>query len=123
MRKWKWLLLGGVVALVLLGVYLARPYPTQPPGPGVTWDNAEQIQPGMSAEEAKLIVGIPTQVETSSWGWDDLPPGTQTVMMWSDMDCDILVYLDRNRHVLGCVAVPPRPTHSWDKRLRKRLGF
>lgn len=121
-RKW-WLVAGITVALVLLCAYLARPFPPAPPGPGITWDNADRIQPGMSSEDAERVVGYPPQMETPGIIWDDPPLGSRTILMWSGTKCDILVYLDGNRSVIGSEAVPPRRTPSWHVRLRKRLGL
>jgi hypothetical protein len=127
MRKPRWWLIGGITALatlVLLCAYLARPYPPRPPGPGITWDNADQIRPGMSPAEVVSIVGYEPQVELLASSVNDNPPvGSYKVMMWSGTDCDILAYLDRNRRVVHAETNPRRPVRPWYERLQIRLGL
>jgi hypothetical protein len=46
-------------------------------------------------------------------------------LLWSDMECDILVYLDANRRVIareGIGSVGSTPP-TWYHRLQKRVGL
>jgi hypothetical protein len=119
--------LGAIFALVgfaVLCAYLGRP---NPPGPGVTWANVERIDVGMTEQEVEAIVGRPPQ--TWSHGpmplSDNSPVGYHRVLLWSYMECDILVYLNREGRVIGREGVgsvgstPP----TWCDRLRKRVGL
>jgi hypothetical protein len=110
-----------LAGLAAVGAYLGRPYPL---GPGVCWANVDRIAVGMTAQEVQAIVGRPPQ----SW-WrgpkpitDHSPPGYHKMLMWSDQECDILVYLDRNGRVMACEGVGgQRP--SWFDRICHRLGL
>ena len=105
----------------LLG-YLARP---DPPGPGVTWANAARIEIGMTEAEVVAIVGrLPPRLK---YGGPDMiheneSPDSAWILFWSDNECDILVYIDRNHRVVDVrVNGPPAPT--WLARARRRLGL
>lgn len=118
------------IAIALAGsaaalcTYLSRP---DPPGPGVTWANVERIDVGMTQPEVEAVVGRPPQA--SSRGpmpiSNNSPPGYHVVLLWSDMECDILVYLDLDGRVISREGVgsggsgPP----TWYDRLRKRVGL
>jgi hypothetical protein len=113
-----------VASLVALCAVLARPYP---PVPGVTWANLERIEVGMTEAQAEAVIGC--QPMGRSRGGpaigDHSPPGYHTALLWSNTECDILVYLDRAGRVIGREGVgsggsaPP----TWYDRLRKRLGL
>ena len=118
-----------IPALVLLAAFaglltfLGRP---DPPGPGVTWANAARIEVGMTeAELLALIGGRPVIIPPlRSGAFVDDPPADAltTLMFWSDSECDVLVYIDRNHRVVDVrVNGPPAPT--WPDRARKRLGL
>jgi uncharacterized protein YuzE len=126
MRRRKYWISGAVIALagfVALCVYLSRPYP---PGPGVTWANVERIEVGMTQTEVETVVGRPPQ----TWSPGSIsvtansPPGYHAVLLWSDMECDILVYLDENGRVIGREGVGSAGStqSAWYRRLRQRLG-
>jgi hypothetical protein len=125
-RRGYWLA-GIALALVGLAVFCAFLSRPDPPVPGVTWANVNRINVGMTQAEVEAVVGRPPQ--TSSRGpipiTDNSPPGYVVVLLWSDMECDILVYLDRAGRVIGREGVgsggsgPP----TWHDRLRKRIGL
>ena len=113
-----------LLAAIGAGVgYLGRP---DSPGPGVTWANAARIEIGMTEAEVVAIVGVISQGALSYHGPDMIheneSPEAAWVQLWSDSECDILVYIDRNRRVVDVrVNGPPAPT--WLDRVRKRLGL
>jgi len=122
MRRRTYLIAGVMVALagyVTGYVYFSRP------GPGVTWANVERIQVGMTQPEVEAVVGWPPQ---TSWGCrncpitDNSPPEFDTVLLWSDMECDILVYLNEDGRVVAREGVGSKPP-TWHQRLRKRMGL
>jgi hypothetical protein len=127
MRRRAYWIAGVVIALaglMALCAYLGRPYP---PGPGVTWANVERIEVGMTQSEVEAVVG--RSPHTWSRGsmpiTDTSPPRYHKVLLWSDMECDILVYLDRDGRVIGregVGSVGTRPP-TWHDRLRKRVGL
>jgi hypothetical protein len=126
MRSWRCWLPGiaALAGLAALCAYLSRP---GPPGGGVTWANVERIEVGMTQPQVEAVVGRPAQTR---WRGplpitDNSPPGYHVVLLWSDMECDILVYLDRDGRVISREGVgsggsgPP----AWYDRLRKRVGL
>ena len=123
-KNWIAGLVISVVCFVALCAYLGRP---EPPGPGVTWANVERIRVGMTQPEVEAIVGRPPQ---TYWRGpmplsDNSPPAYHRALLWSDMECDILVYLDRDGRVIaheGVGSVGTKPPTWWD-RLRKRIGL
>jgi hypothetical protein len=78
----------------------------------------------MTETEVEAVVGRPPQ----TW-WrgpdpitDNSPPGYHTVLMWSDRECDILVYLNQDRRVIGREGVGGQQ-ESWYDRLRRLAGL
>ena len=123
MRMRHYWLTGLVVALVAFVSscpYLVRSYPEEP---GVRWANVRRIEVGMTQAEVEVITGRPPQTRWcgSEPITDNSPPRYQMGLMWSDTECDILVYLDRNGRVIGREGVGGR-AQSWYSRLRKGLG-
>jgi hypothetical protein len=122
-RPRRWIVCGviALAGLVTLCIYLSRAYL---PKPGVTWGNVQRIEPGMTQPEVEAVLGRPPQ--TWSRGpipiTDNSPPGYHTVLLWSDMQFDILVYLDGSGRVIGREGVGSCPL-SWYDRLRHRLGL
>jgi len=120
--KRKWRSFGeviGLLGLVLVALYLGRPYP---PGSGIHWSNLARIDDGMSRAEAVAMVGVPPQ---SEWPGDPAgvgPPATVTSLMWSSDECDIWVFLDDKDRVIGRHGVGSFPP-SWFGRFRSRLGL
>jgi hypothetical protein len=117
------------IAIVLAGLavlcaYLSFP---DPPGPGVTWANVERIEVGMTQPEVEAVVGRPPQTCSRGPGpiSDNSPPGYHVVLFWSGMECDILVYLDRDGRVIGREGVGSAGSGplAWYDRLRKRVGL
>jgi hypothetical protein len=99
-----------LVALALAGVaslcfHLNSP---KPPRSGITRENAARIQPGMTTDDAETIIGFPPQVEFGSQHLDHSPANAFSVLMWSDTECDILVYLDREKKVVQVRTMPDR---------------
>jgi hypothetical protein len=83
-----------------------------------------RIEIGMTQPEVEAVIGRPPQ----TW-WrgpdpltDNSPPDYHTVLLWSDTECDILVYLDRDGRGIGREGVGGRPP-SWYDRVRQRLGL
>jgi hypothetical protein len=119
----KYWITGAVISLagIVLCAFLSRP---EPPGPGVTWANVKRIKVGMTQPEVEAVVGRPPQ----SWSrgpqplTGNSPPGYHRALLWSDMECDILVYLDRQGRVVGREGVRSTPP-TWYDRLRKRVGL
>ena len=124
MRRRNLRLLGVVilVGLVALCAYLARPYP---PVSGVSYANVERIKPGMSRAEVIAILGIEPQQELHGREGQITPntlPEYHKALMWSDAECDIWVYLDREGKVIAREGVGGRGSPTWFDRLRRRLG-
>jgi hypothetical protein len=109
----------GLSGLVLVAAYLGCP---DPPGPGIRWANVDRIAEGMSRAEAVAVIGFPPQTEWRGDPVDLGPPATQTSLMWSDVECDIWVFLDSDDRVVGRLGVG-RPPPSWFGRIRSRLGI
>ena len=113
-----------LAALAGLLAYLARP---DLPEPGVTWANAARIEIGTTEAEVVAIVGVsPSHAKLRYTGPDMIheneSPESAWILFWSDTECDILVYIDRNRRVVDVrVNGPPAPT--WFDRARRRLGL
>jgi hypothetical protein len=110
-----------LAGFVALGAYLVRP---DPPKSGVIWANVERIEIGMTQAEVEAVVGRPPQTWTRGPTpiSENSPAGYHTVLLWSDTECDILVYLDAHGRVIGREGVGgARP--SWFDRLRRRLGL
>lgn len=112
-----------LAALAGLLAYLARP---DSPGPGVTWANAARIEAGMAEAEVVAIVGSIPHGALNYHGPDMIheneSPDTAWVQLWSDSECDILVYFDCHRRVVD-VRVNGPPPPNWIDRLRRRLGL
>jgi hypothetical protein len=82
----------------------------------------ERITPGMTRPEVEAVIGRPPQ----TW-WrgpqpitDNSPAVYHAVLMWSDTELDILVYLDTAGRVIGREGVGGPPP-SWYDRVRQRL--
>jgi hypothetical protein len=78
----------------------------------------------MTQPEVEAIIGRPPQAR---WRGpipftDNSPPEVHTMLMRSDMECDILVYLDRDGRVIDREGVGGRAP-AWYDRLRQRLGL
>ena len=119
MRRMRWSVFGaiGLAGLTLVCAYLSRPYPE----PGVRWENIGRIEVGMTVAEVEAVIGCPPQ---SVWAGDPIergPPGTHASLMWSDVECDIWVFVDREGWVIGREGVGRRP--PWYERLRQWLGL
>lgn len=107
MKRWLGLFL--ILVMMAVAVWLvARPALVTPvpvtPAPEVSWLNLKQIHAGMSQQEVVAILGRPPQ---ASMGGpqpitDSSPTNFDTVLLWSDTDLDILVYLDKVGRVISC---------------------
>jgi hypothetical protein len=110
------------LALGVACAYLGRPYP---PGPGVRYANVERIELGMTRPEVEAIIGLPAQHQVggdSGQFTPNAPADYHTALMWSDAECDIWVFLDRDGRVISREGVGGRPP-SWLDRLQQRLGY
>jgi hypothetical protein len=90
----------------------------------VTWANVMRIEVGMTQPEVEAVVGCQPQAWSPGpvpIGWNP-PPGYRKVLLWSDAECYLLVYLDRDGRVIGRDGVRGWPP-SWYDRLRPRLGL
>jgi len=122
--KWRWIVAGTIApiaGIVALCAWLSRPLP---PGPGVTFANVERIEIGMPLHEVETILGGPTHATASGPQQitDNSPQDHHVVLLWSDMECDILVYLDRDGRVIAReIGGGKKP--NWYDRMRKRVGF
>src|SRR5262245_18822576 len=92
------LLLGAVVlapfglAGLLFALHLAFPEP------GVTWDNFQRIQDGMSEQEVEAILGGPGKTQSGSS--EDCPP-QGTVKTWHGTIMEVFVVFDERGTVKG----------------------
>jgi hypothetical protein len=109
----------GLLGLVLVALYLGRPYP---PGSGIHWSNLFRIDEGMSRAEAVAMIGLTPQLEQRGDPSGLGPPATHRTLMWSGDECDIWVFLDSNDRVIGRQGVGNFPP-SWFGRIRNRLGL
>lgn len=111
-----------LLAALAAGVaYLGRP---DPPGPGVTWANASRIEVGMTEPEVVAIVGGQPMIFPPDTAAPLQRPGTDTDtrMVWSGTECEIIVYLDWSGHVDDKETKGPSPP-TWFDRARRRLGL
>ena len=118
----KWRIVGeavGLSGLLLVAVYLGRPYP---PGSGVHWSNLDRIDDGMARAEAVAMIGVPPKSEQPGDPTGLGPPATRTTLMWSGDECDIWVFLDGDGRVIGRQGMGEFPP-SWLGRIRNRLGL
>ncbi len=110
-----------LAALTGLLAHLAR---RDPPGPGVTWANASRIEVGMTEPEVVAIVGGQPMIFPPNTACPGQRPGTDTdtQMVWSGTECEIIVYLDWSGHVVDKETKGPSPP-TWFDRARRRLGL
>ena len=127
MRRRTCWIAGIVTSLLAVVSFCACLSLPDPAAPGVTWANVERIVVGMTQREVEEVVGRPPQtcIPDPMPITDNSSAAYHTVLLWSDMECDILVYLDRDGVVIdreGVASVGSRrPT--WFDRLRKRVGL
>ena len=122
-----WPMLGLLLALFLtslgLFLWLIRP---EPPRPGIIPENVERVRPGMQAGEVEELLGLkyPPRMRASYLLDSDIPipEGSVWVVLYSDKECDIWVFLDATDTVVGCECVG-KHCHlpGWQLRLTRRL--
>jgi hypothetical protein len=129
MRRRRRLVLLAVLGCALLGVPAWLALRPVPPSARITAEAAEGIEPGMTAEEAEAVIGLPA----GDYGSDPagprhfaefLPREGVRVLEWEADGCNIQVRMDEEsgRVLSKVVGEPITPPSPW-RRLRDWLGM